>query len=344
MSDTQVSARSAVEQFRDAMQERGITPPAVIETDGALHRFTTNGKVGDDAGWYVLHIGTIAAGAFGDFRTGQTVSSWRENIGRKLTPDERIVFRKQQDAIHLKRAADTEQRRAQAKDKASAMLKASSPASKTHAYLQRKGVKSYGLRLWKGLLLVPMSDDSGEVQSLQIIGDDGSKKFLKGGKFQGCYFIIGSLPNANRVLICEGYATAATLHEATGYPVVVAFSAGNLPAVSTFIRSQCPDTPITVCADDDILVTGNPGVTKAAEAAAIVDGDYLLPDFGDDRPDEATDFNDMAACLGLLAVTRFLSEKLGEQQKAFLQTPRGTSQHQGDRSSLRRLASANAPT
>jgi hypothetical protein len=43
------------EQFRSAMRAAGIDPPYIIEADGELHRFSTNGTDSDKAGWYVFH-------------------------------------------------------------------------------------------------------------------------------------------------------------------------------------------------------------------------------------------------------------------------------------------------
>src|SRR5262249_7189413 len=103
--------------------------------------------------------------------------------------------------------------------------------------------------------------------------------------------------------VAEGYATAATVHQATGAPVVVAFNAGNLLSVARTMRGTLPDIAIVVCADDDYHITGNPGLTRAKEAAAAIGAKVAVPEFGDNRPEEPTgewtDFNDMARHLGL---------------------------------------------
>src|SRR3984893_10863324 len=75
----------AIEQFRAAIHKAGLNPPKVIEPDGKLHRFASNGKRSDDAGWYVLHADGIPAGAFGDWRGGLS-ETWRADIGRKPCP------------------------------------------------------------------------------------------------------------------------------------------------------------------------------------------------------------------------------------------------------------------
>lgn len=88
------------EQFRDAIRTAGLEPPDVIETDGKLRRFASNGKRGDDAGWYVLHGDGIPAGSFGDWRTGVS-QSWRADIGRALTPSEEAAHRAKMEAMAL---------------------------------------------------------------------------------------------------------------------------------------------------------------------------------------------------------------------------------------------------
>ncbi|HIJ50357.1 MAG TPA: hypothetical protein HPP54_04755, partial [Nitrospinae bacterium] len=70
---------------------------------------------------------------------------------------------------------------------------------------------------------------SGEISSLQSIKESGKKSFFPNGKVSGGYHLIGDI--GPLVLICEGYATGASLYEATGIPTVVAFNSGNLPKV-----------------------------------------------------------------------------------------------------------------
>ena len=315
MTDTQISHLSPADQFRAAIAEKGISPPDTIEGDGKIHRFSSSGKPNDDAGWYVFHDGDVPAGAFGDFRTGRNLPSWVADIGRTLSPVEKTEFKKKQEEIRVNRDAETAEHRAKAKKKAANMLKFSRPAPEGHPYLVRKGVKSHGLRIWKEhLLLVPMYDDAGEIQSLQIISEDGEKKFLSGGRMQGCHYTIGDVKNADIILVAEGYATAATIYEITGHPVVVAYNAGNLLAVSSVIRAQHPYAKIFLCADDDHKTKDNPGITKATEAAQVIGGNVIVPVFGNNRPDDATDFNDMSAHLGKEAVTSFFINRFLERR------------------------------
>jgi len=290
--------REVTEQFRAVIQNAGLNPPEVIEPDGTLHRFASNGNRSDDAGWYVLHNNGIPAGAFGDWRTGLSMT-WRADIGRRLTPQEDAAHQASVDAMRRAREAEDAKRKAEAREKAAAIWEAARPASDDHVYLLERGVKAHGLRIYDSALVIPMRDGQ-ELHSLQFISGDGSKRFLTGGRVSGCYFSIGKPEGV--LCIAEGYATAASIHEATGYAVAVAFNAGNLLPVAHALRARFPDLRLVLCADDDAKNEGNPGLTKAQEAAQAVGGFLAVPEFGGNRPDGATDFNDLHLHAGLAAV------------------------------------------
>lgn len=95
------------------------------------------------------------------------------------------------------------------------------------------------------------------------------------------------------MIVCEGFATGASIHEATGHAVVVAFDRGNLEPVAKALRKQYPDAALIVAADDDHMTDGNPGRTDAKAAALAVGGTVVVPLFPAGRPDKATDFNDL---------------------------------------------------
>lgn len=104
------------------------------------------------------------------------------------------------------------------------------------------------------------------------------------------------------VCIAEGYATAASIHEATGHPVVVAFNAGNLAAVTRALRQTYPHARLIVCADDDFETPGNPGLALASAAARQSSARVSVPTFGAGRLAGETDFNDLHRTQGLDAV------------------------------------------
>jgi putative DNA primase/helicase len=182
-----------------------------------------------------------------------------------------------------------------------------------HPYLTRKGVQAHRVRLgdwpkwsegpdgWRkiiipGALLVPMVDEAGALWNLQAIFPEahpgmGRDKDFMGGRKAGLLHIIGE--PSDTLLIAEGYATAATVHEATGFRTFVAFDCGNLKAVAMAVRKRHPGQRIVICADNDRHTAGNPGLTKAREAALAVGGFVSVPEFPEGA--EGTDFNDLAA-------------------------------------------------
>lgn len=287
-----------VEEFRSAISDAGLVPPEIIEADGRLRRFSSDGRHGGAAGWYVMYGDGVPAGAFGDWRTG-VCSKWRANGNRRLSAQEQTAHRLRWQEVRREREADTARRQADARSSAMEIWNAATDAPADHPYLIRKGVNSHGIRVRDGALVVPMREGA-DLHSVQFIDVDGSKRFLTGGRVSGCYFAIGKPDGV--ICIAEGYATGATLLEATGYAVAVAFNAGNLHAVATAIRKKYPSLRIIMCADDDAGTDGNPGLSKAKSAAEAVGGHMAAPDFGPGRHADQTDFNDLARALGMDAV------------------------------------------
>ena len=142
--------------------------------------------------------------------------------------------------------------------------------------------------------------DGAELHSLQLIEPSGRKRFLSGGRVKGCYFLIG-VPEQS-LCVAEGYATGASIHEATGYAVAIAFNAGNLLSVARSLGTGFPGLRVVICADDDANTPGNPGLTKAREAAATTGALLAVPKFAAGHPRDLTDFNDLRQCAGLEAV------------------------------------------
>ena len=291
---------STIEQFRQAIATAGLTPPETIIDDGKIHRFSTTGKPRDDSGWYILHNDSMAAGVFGGWREGMQ-SSWCAKSDTAMTETEREAYRQRIRAMQVQRDADTAQRHQAGATEAARRLKAATPCTQ-HDYSKRKGIKLHGVKIEGDKLLIPARDTAGTLHSLQTIAPDGDKRFLSGGRVKGCYHSIGK-PNGS-LIVCEGYATGASIHECTGHAVAVAFNAGNLDAVALALRAKYPALKIIMAADDDYQTDGNPGITKARAAAQAVAGLVAIPVFGADRPDKAKDFNDLHQISGLDAVKR----------------------------------------
>lgn len=279
-------------------------------------------------GWYALHEiklddGRMAIiGAFGWWRGAE---KFVENIKLRVGKDT-VKLSAEQSAAMRKRIAD-EKRRAESARKAEAERAALEAGRVWRAYLptgecdylKRKAVGAWGVRFapsGAGTMAVPMMDAAGKVWGIQIIrGKNRGNKlekqnWPKGLALTGHYHLIGGIPKGV-VLLAEGYATAATLHQATGLPVVVAFFAGNLLPVAEAIKKAYRGARILVCADDDYLTEGNPGVAAADNAALAVAGAVAVPAFTVDREGKKlTDFNDLAALEGESVVRAQIEARL----------------------------------
>ena len=291
--------------FQAAIAGAGLTPPADVCADGLLHRFSPTGKRSDTSAWYVLHADGLAAGVFGCWRAGLT-STWCSREENTLTEAERSAHRERIRAMRAQRDADEKQRQQCEADKAgSRWLTAATRCQ--HPYLTRKGVHAYGIRQSGDVLLVPLRDTAGRLHSLQTIDTEGDKRYR--GKKKGCYHAIGRPQGL--LVIAEGYATAASIHAATGHAVAVAFDSGNLLSVAAALRAKYPGLLLVLAADDDHRTEGNPGITAATAAALAVGGFVVKPQFPANRPPKATDFNDLAAMAGLGAVRACFDELTG---------------------------------
>jgi putative DNA primase/helicase len=284
----------AIDQFKQAIAAAGLIPPDEIIADGKIHRFSTNGKPRDDSGRYVLHLDGLPAGWIGDYRTGLS-QTWCAKSDTAMTDAERDANQQRITAMKAQREAEQAQRQQSAATEATKRLAAAAQCTQ-HVYITRKGIKPHGVKIEGDNLLIPMRTTDSAVHSLQIITPDGSKLFMPGGRVKGCYFSIGK--PAGSLIVCEGFATGASIHECTGHAVAVAFNAGNLEAVALALRAKYPDLKIIIAADDDHLTPGNPGLSKATAAAQAVGGFLAVPSFPADRPDKATDFNDLHQLAG----------------------------------------------
>jgi putative DNA primase/helicase len=289
-----------IDQFRRAIESSGLDAPEHLVDDGAIHRFSSNGKRGDKSCWYLLHTDGVPAGAFGCWRQGMQ-STWCAKSDQELSPVERKALAQRVEVMRHMRDADERTRHADAAAAAAVRWSAAVPVL-SHPYLSAKGVRAHGLRVEGGhTLLVPMRDSQGSLHSLQTISPDGTKRFMPGGRVRGCYHAIGK--PSGKLAIAEGFATAATIHEDTGHAVAVAFNAGNLLPVAQALRAKYPCLTIVLCADDDWKTEGNPGLTAAREAAAAIGGLLAVPEFtGLPRGDKDSDFNDLHRLAGAVEV------------------------------------------
>ncbi|MBX7229999.1 MAG: DUF3987 domain-containing protein [Burkholderiaceae bacterium] len=299
-----------LDSFRQAIADTGLYVPDVIEDDGQLHRFSAQGKQKDDSGWYVLHTDGIPAGAFGCWRTG-VHSTWSAQSPATMTPTEQRAYQQRITAIQTQREIEQTTRQAfaatQAQHRWQTAKACVDPSS--HPYLKAKAIQPYGLRIEDvDTLLIPLRDTDGHLQSLQTITTEGEKRFLPSGKVKTCHHLIGT-PN-DILIVCEGYATGASLYECTGHAVAIAFNAGNLQAVATALKAKYPSITLLIAGDDDWKTEQNPGLIKATEAAQAIHGHLAIPIFPTPRPEKATDFNDLHQLAGAHAVKHCIQAAL----------------------------------
>ncbi|MCW5599421.1 MAG: toprim domain-containing protein [Nitrosomonas sp.] len=273
-----------VDQFRQAMYEAGIIYHGEIIADGSIHRGYVDGdKPGTKNLAYRLYSDNFPAGWFQNHRD-RVIHKWRADTGRRLTRQELISIKAKIDEARRTRELEIHSKHEAAAAKAVHLWNCARPASESFPYLRRKNIPPCGARQLANAIVLPLHDESGRIVNLQFITPEGQKRFLSGGKKRGCFYLIGDL--TERILICEGFATGASLYEATEEMTVIAFDCGNLLPVAQIIRRKYPDTEIVICGDNDINGVGQ---RAANEAALAVDGLIHIPD------EIGCDWNDILA-------------------------------------------------
>lgn len=298
------------EAFRATIANHGLVVDH-IDTSGSLVRVDID-KPGDKAGWYVFHLGEVSAGAFGNWRTDLN-EKWCSKDRREMSDAESAEYARFAATSKAQREALKVELHAAARAKAIEIWE-SAQETIGHEYLTKKGVPSHGLKQSRGALVVPLRDEKGELHNLQFIKVDGEKKkrFLFGGRIEGLSFII---PGSNEFAVCEGYATGATVHQATGATVVCAMNRVNLLPVAKVLRAACPHAQVTIFADNDRFTPGNPGLADATKAAKSISAKLVFPVFdglpgADDAELKLTDFNDLAATGGLDLVRQQIAQPM----------------------------------
>ena len=259
------------ETVKNAMRDNGMIPPDNIILDGVLHRF--NDETGKPNSYYTANIDGRAAGVIGNWKTGLKFNWKAEGNYPKLTEAERTEFRLEQQKQRQLRKAAEKLRHNEAAQKAAYVLKQSAPAI-SHSYLTHKRVEPHNARLYNDALVIPILNE-GELVSLQFIDQDGGKIFLTGGKLKGSYSQLGIYDADKPILICEGWATGASLYEHKENLTYVAFSAHFLKEVAIYVRSLYAKADIIIMGDND---SSGVGQRVAREAALAINASYMIPE------------------------------------------------------------------
>ncbi|MGB4498006.1 MAG: toprim domain-containing protein [Methylococcaceae bacterium] len=283
--------------FTDAMLNAGIVTRDPIIDDGRLHRIHVEGdKRGTKNGAYILFQ---KGGWFQHWNSGVT-GKWSAN-GKNAPLSKEI--RAQIEVDRKQRQIEMQQRHNETAKKAQSIWFRSLPVSH-HPYLTKKKIQPHNALSSNGSLVIPIYAPTRELVNLQFIDADGNKRFLSGGKKKGCFSVIrnksvgcvSKLAGKNLVvndshslsviLLCEGFATGASLYESTGHMTVIAMDAGNLEPVAIEIKRLYPASQIIICGDNDASGIGQ---LKAKAAAMAVFGKVLIPEtVGFDWNDELT--------------------------------------------------------
>lgn len=295
--DKEIRPDAPEEQLAAAISSSGLNPaknPRIV-LDGKIHRFPVEGDKGTEkAGWYIGFGDNIPAGMFGSWR-GCFEQRWRANVGRELSAEELAAYEVRIAEITAIKEAERRKYYEQIAEAVRKILDTVQPAAEDHPYLVKKRVGSYGIyETGDGRLMLPVVKD-GDVVSAQYIDDDGTKQFHGGGEIKGGYFPIGPVPPQGTVYVAEGYATAASIYEATGKTTIVALNAGNMPVVAKWLRGKLgPAQEIVIVGDNDESGTGQ----KAAEEAAhLCGGRAVIPPETGDANDYVNAGGDLKALL-----------------------------------------------
>ncbi|SHK26571.1 conjugative relaxase domain-containing protein, TrwC/TraI family [Roseomonas rosea] len=311
----------AAADFAVALHRAGLRVAGPVEMDGKMHRVPVErDRKGQKSGTYVGHLDGWPAGYIRNHKTGTEIRWKAERPVAQMAPAERATFAAEAAARSAERARERHDTQERAARMAHRLWAAAAPAT-SHPYLAAKGVRAHGLRQdRRGRLLVPVQGADGRLWGVQRVDVDGSKLFLKGARTEGGHALIGGRPRPGEpLLIAEGYATGATLHEATGLPVAVAFNAGNLAAVAKAYRAADPSRLIVIAGDNDhhlprrAVPLPNVGKEKAEAAAKAVGGAAAVPFFP--SGDRGSDWNDLARRQGHQSVAAAVRGVLDHLQR-----------------------------
>ena len=284
-------------QFIQAIEGEGLDAPENLILDGRIHRFRSGSsrKTLDRSGWYVAHGEGIPSITFGCWRANITVT-FKADIGKKRwTPAEEMAHVARVNAAKKLRDAEIERDRSVAASTVETIWREGAQASPDHPYLKRKGVQPHGAKITgDGRLMVPLFSQDGELSSLQYIDSEGGKLYHSGGQTGGQFWLIGLIDSPGTLFVAEGFATAATIHEVSGRPCVVAYSASNLIPVTGSLLELYPDQKIVIVADHD---KSGVGQRHAEQACAKFGVSYVMPPVEGDANDYAQAGHNLALLL-----------------------------------------------
>lgn len=289
-----------ITDFIDFMSQRGLEPARHSDIKATNKRqnyqlsSATNHK---KHGFYKLEIeGDFGYGYCGDYRD-DSCFTWYSKSSNKYSKSEMEEIKRKAELQRIENDKEKQEQHDQKATYAQDFTVFLDDCPDDHPYLLKKNIKPCGALLSGNDIIIPMSDTQ-KMWSYQSIDMEGNKQYLTGGRKTGSYFVI---KGDETICIVEGFATGATIHEATGHTVIVTFDSANLKTVSKIIRQDNPSARIVICADNDYQgkdTRGNPrnaGLISGAIAAKNIDADMAYPDFQEEHDKyDYSDFNDYA--------------------------------------------------
>lgn len=310
--------------FVEKMQEAGLVINKYPEINRSTRVAVQGDKAGQTSGWYKIHTDGVPVCLFQNWRTGDGVQKLvapstkidmsidlekvkvnTEAMAAKLSSQEEATKQ-----LHAEVAKNVQERLAVYKE------------SERTEYIQNKGIPVFkGVYATnRGATVVPLSDIDGNVKTMQTILPTGTKMFEKGGELKGSMHVINAdnLADAKGgIVVCEGFATGATIREATNghFGVVCAMTSHNLLDVAKAVSEKYPDKPLIIAGDNDRFnVNGNVGRLTAEAVAKELGAKVVIPEFQEN--DRGSDFNDLKKSEGLDKVKEVFRQVLQKKQEA----------------------------
>lgn len=236
---------------------------------------------------------------YGDWRDG-SVYTWKNYDIKNQSKQFVKKQRENLDEIIAQEKYETQKKNQACVEKWLPKYKAATKSITTHEYLENKQVNANYLAKTdhNDTLIIPAYDHNGFVGGQLIFKSPETQKFVKrftsGIKLKGSICPIGKIKSAKYVYVAEGFATAATIFEATGIPTICAWNCNNLHAAIQTLRVINPKCRIIIAADKDTKKESKDiGVKKAFFCKSRFSNVIVkIPEF-EHFDTQNTDFNDL---------------------------------------------------
>jgi len=297
-----------IDNFINALSRDGYEPakPITDATSGVVWpRLRYEGEKKPSGRFYLWIEGDRASASYGSDKDPMGFKTWVSWEGQSLSNEDlkaaKAWQKKKDDELARMRAVEQER----VKGEVLEVWKGADKPTPDHDYALMKGlIRLDGVRLYKRNIVVPIiNTDTGQLESLQYISDRGAKWFHTGGAINGnCLPLKEPSEPMDEIYICEGYSTGMTIRQVMAKPVIVAFNAGNMKAVTEKARVKYPDAKIIIAGDNDQFPSDNwptnkkwvnTGEQSSIKASAKTQGIIKIPDFEEvDFEEKPTDWND----------------------------------------------------